>query len=191
MPPYYPPLGRSPVASVAAYSSKDPAMILYFLRHGIAVEPSEWQGPDDDRPLTKEGIGKMKDEARAIADLSLRIDVVVSSPLLRACTTATLVSRKLKGEKPPLLDDRLAAGFSLDALREIAGEHAGAEGLLLVGHEPTLSSVIGHLIGSTGIVMKKGALAAVAVDDAQCTRGDLIALIPPRVLTALGKARSR
>ena len=84
-------------------------MILYFLRHGIAVEPEEWQGSDDDRPLTKEGIAKMKDAARAIADLALRIDVVVSSPLQRACTTATLVSRKLKGAKQPLLDDRLAA----------------------------------------------------------------------------------
>jgi phosphohistidine phosphatase len=166
-------------------------MILYFMRHGIAVEPGEWHGPDDDRPLTKEGIAKIKDEARAIADLSLRIDAIVSSPLLRACTTATLIARKLKGDKQPLLDDRLAGGFSLDALREIAGEHAGAEGVLLVGHEPTLSDVIGRLVGSSGIVMKKGALAAVEVDDARCARGDLIALLPPRVLTTLGKARSR
>jgi phosphohistidine phosphatase len=166
-------------------------MILYFLRHGIAVEPDEWTGRDDDRPLTKEGITKMKDEARAIADLSLRIDAVVSSPLLRACTTATLVARKLKVEKQPLLDDRLAAGFSLEALREIAGEHAAAEGLLLVGHEPALSEVIGRLVGNAAIEMKKGALAAVVVADASCTRGDLIALLPPRVLTTLAKARSR
>lgn len=166
-------------------------MILYFLRHGIAVEPDEWRGRDDDRPLTKEGIAKMKDEARAIADLSLRIDAVVSSPMLRACTTATLVARKLKSDKQPLLDDRLAGGFSLDSLRQIVAEHAGADGLLLVGHEPNFSKVIGQLVGGAGIAMKKGALAAVEVDDARCARGDLIALVPPRVLTMLGKARNR
>jgi phosphohistidine phosphatase len=166
-------------------------MILYFLRHGVAVEPDEWQGRDDDRPLTKEGISKMKDEARAVADLALDIDVVVSSPLLRAVTTATLVARRLKFDKPPLLDDRLAEGFSLEALREVVSEHADADGILLVGHEPALSDVIGRLVGSAGIEMKKGALAAVAVDGAQCTRGDLIALLPPKVLTALGKARNR
>lgn len=166
-------------------------MILYFLRHGIAVEPADWQGPDDDRPLTKEGITKMKDEARAIAELSLHIDVVVSSPLLRACTTATLVARKLKADKTPLLDDRLGAGFSLESLRAIVGEHEDADGLLLVGHEPSFSHVVGQLVGNSALQMKKGALAAVAVEDAACTRAELIALIPPRVLIALGKARSR
>lgn len=166
-------------------------MILYFLRHGIAVEPGEWTGSDDDRPLTKEGITKMKDEARAIADLCLRIDAVVSSPLQRACTTATLVARKLKFDKQPLLDDRLAAGFSLETLREIVAEHPKADGLLFVGHEPALSDVIGRLVGNAGIDMKKGALAAVAIDDASCSRGNLVALLPPRVLTALGKARNR
>jgi phosphohistidine phosphatase len=165
-------------------------MTLYFLRHGIAVEPDEWQGRDDDRPLTKEGITKIKDEARAIADLSLHIDVVVSSPLLRACTTATLVARRLKFDKPPLLDDRLGGGFSIAALREIVGEHLDADGVLFVGHEPNLSDVIGQLVGNAGIEMKKGALAAVAVNS-DCTRGDLIALLPPRVLTTLGKARNR
>lgn len=166
-------------------------MMLYFLRHGIAVEPAEWKGPDDDRPLTKEGIAKMKDTARAIAVLSLHIDVVVSSPLQRACTTATLVTRKLKADKRPLLDDRLADGFSLETLRAIVGEHEKAEGILLVGHEPSLSDVIGRLVGTAAVEMKKGALAAVAVDGPLCTRGDLIALLPPKVLTALGKAHSR
>lgn len=166
-------------------------MNLFFLRHGIAVEPNEWKGRDEDRPLTKDGIAKMKEEARGIADLSLCIDAIVSSPMLRACTTATLVARKLKFDKPPLLDDRLAEGFSLERLRDMVAEHPKADGLLFVGHEPTLSDVVGRLVGSAGIEMKKGALAAVAVDDATCTRGYLIALLPPKVLTALGKASSR
>ena len=165
-------------------------MNLYFLRHGIAVEPDEWEGRDEDRPLTKEGIAKMKDEARAIAELSLSVDAILSSPMLRACTTATLVARKLKCEQP-LLDDRLAEGFSLERLREMVAEHPKADGLMFVGHEPALSDVVGRLVGSAGIEMKKGALAAVAVDDAGCARGYLIGLLPPKVLAALGKACNR
>ncbi len=120
-----------------------------------------------------------------------RLDAIVSSPFVRACTTATLVARKLKFDKPPSLDDRLAEGFSLERLRQIVGEHAGAGGMMFVGHEPTLSDVMGRLIGNASVEIKKGALAAVALDDATCSRGTLIALFPPKILTALGKARSR
>lgn len=165
-------------------------MNLLFLRHGIAVEADEWRGRDEDRPLTKEGIARIKDEARAMADLCFGVETIVSSPMVRACTTATLVARKLKLHTP-VLDDRLAEGFTLDRLRDIVSDYAKLEALMLVGHEPSLSDVIGRLIGSAGVEMKKGALAIVTVSDASCAQGALIGLIPPKVLAALGKARSR
>ena len=35
-------------------------MNLYVMRHAIAANKVEWKGPDSDRPLTEEGIRKMK-----------------------------------------------------------------------------------------------------------------------------------
>lgn len=166
-------------------------MNCYFLRHGIAVEPDEWTGPDFDRPLTQEGIERMKCEARAIADLSLRLDVIVTSPLLRARQTAEIVADRLKLRDEIVEDERLADGFDARRLSEILGEHDKAEAIMLVGHEPTMSATIGRLIGDAKIELKKAALAGVALSGASAARGKLICLIPPKVLTQLGKNRNR
>ena len=166
-------------------------MNCYFLRHGIAVEPDEWTGRDFDRPLTHDGIERMKFEARAIAALSLQLDVIVTSPLLRARQTAEIVADRLKLRDEIVEDERLANGFDAKRLSEILGEHDKAEAIMLVGHEPTMSATIGRIIGDAQVELKKGALAGVALSDASATRGTLSCLIPPKVLTQLGKGRNR
>ena len=158
----------------------------YFLRHGIAVEPDEWTGRDFDRPLTHEGIARMTCEARAIADLSLRLDVIVTSPLLRARQTAEIVADRLKLPDAVVEDKRLADGFDTRRLSEILDEHDSAEAIMLVGHEPTMSTAIGRLIGDANLELKKAALAGVVLSDASAARGKLIFLIPPKVLSKLG-----
>jgi phosphohistidine phosphatase len=163
----------------------------YFLRHGIAVEPDEWTGRDFDRPLTHDGIERMKFEARAIAALSLQLDVIMTSPLLRARQTAEIVANRLKLRDEIVEDERLANGFDARRLSEILGEHDKAEAIMLVGHEPTMSATIGRIVGDAQVELKKGALAGVALSDASATRGMLICLIPPKVLTQLGKGRNR
>jgi phosphohistidine phosphatase len=159
----------------------------YFLRHGIAVEPDEWTGRDFDRPLTHEGIERMKCEARAIADLSLKLDVIVTSPLRRARQTAEILADRLKLRDEIVEDKRLAEGFNAMRLSEILGEHDKAEAILLVGHEPTMSATLGRIIGDANVELKKAALAGVALSDASATRGTLICLIPPKVLSRLGR----
>jgi phosphohistidine phosphatase len=163
----------------------------YFLRHGVAVEPGEWTGRDFDRPLTQEGIERMECEARAIADLSLDLDTIVTSPLLRARQTAEIVASRLKLRDDIVEDARLAGGFDPRRLAELLAEHDKAEAILLVGHEPTMSATIGRIVGDASIELKKAALAGVALADASPTRGTLICLIPPKVLVKLGKGRSR
>ena len=162
-------------------------MNCYFLRHGIAVEPDEWTGRDFDRPLTHEGIERMKCEARAIADLSLKLDVIVTSPLRRARQTAEILADRLKLRDEIVEDKRLAEGFDARRLSEILGEHDKAEAILLVGHEPTMSATLGRIIGDANVELKNAALAGVALSDASATRGTLICLIPPKVLSRLGR----
>ena len=166
-------------------------MNCYFLRHEIAVEPDEWTGRDFDRPLTHDGIERMKFEARAIAALSLQLDVIVTSPLLRARQTAEIVADRLKLRDEIVEDERLANGFDAKRLSEILGEHDKAEAIMLVGHEPTMSATIGRIVGDAQVELKKGAFAGVALSDASATRGTLSCLIPPKVLTQLGKGRNR
>jgi phosphohistidine phosphatase len=161
------------------------------LRHGIAVEPDKWAGRDFDRPLTREGIERMEREASAIADLSLKLDTIVTSPLLRARQTAEIVADRLKLRDDIVRDERLADGFDARRLSEILAEHDKAEAIMLVGHEPTMSATVGRIIGNASIELKKAALAGVALSDASAMRGTLICLIPPKVLAQLGKDRNR
>ena len=149
-------------------------MQLYFLRHGVADWPDWDPAQDHARPLTKEGVKKMKVEAKAI-------DAVLSSPLTRAWQTADIVAEKLGLEVSE--EPRLAPGFNLDRLAEIVAHYASAKALLLVGHEPTFSLTIGQLIGGGRIVMKKGALARVDLIAREPLSGQLIWLVSPRVLT--------
>ncbi len=163
-------------------------MRLYFLRHGVAVEPNEWTGRDFERPLTREGIGRMEREARAIAELSLDLEAIVTSPLLRARQTAEIVASRLKLQDALVLDDRLAGGFDVKSCAAILADHADARALMLVGHEPAFSLTVGSLAGDASIEIKKGALAGIELSGPSSTHGTLFCLIPPKVLAALGKA---
>jgi phosphohistidine phosphatase len=163
-------------------------MKLYFLRHGIAVEPSEWIGRDFERPLTRDGIARMEREARAIAELSLGLDAIVSSPLQRARQTAEIVASRLKLQDALVLDDRLAGGFDVNGCAAIMAGHAEARALMLVGHEPAFSATAGRLAGDASLEIKKGALAGIELSGPSATHGTLFCLIPPKILAALGKA---
>ncbi len=154
-------------------------MKLYFLRHGIADWPDWDPARDHERPLTKDGLKKMKEQAKGLADLGVSFDVVLSSPYVRAYQTADIVAGKLGLEVKT--EPRLAPGFNLDKLRQIVADFAQAEALLLVGHEPTLSLIIAELTGGGRVQMRKGALARVDVNDD--LQGELVWLLQPKVLT--------
>lgn len=154
-------------------------MKVYFLRHGIAVEGGDWKGSDYDRPLTDEGRKKMANEAEALKQLDLGLDAILTSPLVRAKDTAAIVAESLKMQVKE--DERLGGDFDVPALEEILKDHAGAKTLMLVGHEPSFSAVIGRLIGEARLDLKKGGLACVDLPDASTTTGELLWLIPPKL----------
>ncbi len=153
-------------------------MRLYFLRHGMAEWPDWDPARDHERPLTKEGVRKMKEQARALADLDVKFDAVLASPYARAYQTADIVAGKLgldvKAE--PLL----APGFNADKLAEIVASFDSDQAVLLVGHEPSFSMVIAELIGGGRVQMKKGTLARVDVN--RELQGELVWLLQPRIL---------
>ena len=57
---------------------------LYIVRHGIAVDPGTPGMADDERPLTSKGEKRMRQVARGLSKLELKLDRIVTSPLPRA-----------------------------------------------------------------------------------------------------------
>jgi phosphohistidine phosphatase len=156
---------------------------LYFLRHGRAADAEAWQGDDYDRPLTVDGRERMMREAKAIKRLVSSLDSIVTSPLVRARQTASIVAEALGIADRLVEDERVGPGFDLDRLAAILRAHGDAA-LMLVGHEPSMSATIGRLIGGGAIDFKKGSLARVDLSDASSSAGKLIWLAPPKVLLA-------
>lgn len=156
-------------------------MRLYFLRHGIAEDRAA-SGQDFDRTLTDEGRKRMVREAKTMAELGLEIDRIITSPLLRAKQTATIVAEGLKLRDRLVVDERLADEFDPSRLARILEEHPDADSVMLVGHEPGMSRTIGELIGGARLDVKKGSLACVEVAGASLRGAELRWLIPPKVL---------
>jgi phosphohistidine phosphatase len=155
-------------------------MELYFLRQGIAADVGPAGLGDAERPLTKEGIAKMQAGARGMRRLGLRLDSLLSSPLVRARETAAIVARELGLELR--LAEKLAPGCDMAQLFALLGEYRAAEHVMLVGHEPDFSSLIGALTGGSQVLMKKGGLARVDIERLEQGAGTLTWLLPPRVL---------
>ena len=153
-------------------------MRLYFLRHGIADWPDWDPVRDHERPLTKDGLKKMKEQARTLAGLGVKVDAILSSPYTRAYQTADIVAGKLGMEVKT--EPLLAPGFNVDKLMEIVESFADDQALLLIGHEPNFSMVIAELIGGGRVQLKKGALAR--VDVSRELQGELVWLLQPKIL---------
>jgi phosphohistidine phosphatase len=145
-------------------------MKLYFLRHAIAADRDVDMYPDDGlRPLTRAGYEKMVKIARAFYKMGARIDLILSSPLLRAQETAEITRKclHLNQDCLVLIDQLAPLGEPSQLISEIKGKYM-RDSLLLVGHEPDLSNLISWLLSgdiSLSITMKKGGLCCLSVDE--------------------------
>jgi phosphohistidine phosphatase len=164
-------------------------MDLFLLRHGVAVEKEQWTGGDAQRPLSREGTGRMEAEARTMARLGMGLDRILCSPFVRARQTAQIVARALDLREPPAPDERLSPGFDSGSLESILGENEGAKALMLVGHEPDFSRLIGGLTGGR-VEFKSGSLARVALPRPGLRVCTLLWLLPPGVMETGIRAES-
>ena len=170
-------------------------MDVYLLRHAVAEDRDAEKFPnDDDRPLTAEGVSKMKLAADGIAELIEPPDVILTSPLPRTLHTAEIVARALGCKDRVEASDMLKPGAKVDAVRKelIVRGGQGVEGIMLVGHEPDMGAMASAMIGAKGatIEFKKGSLCAIRLDAEHFDRpGVLLWHVTPKQLRAIGKRR--
>lgn len=151
-------------------------MKLYFLRHGKA-DWIDWDKPDDERPLTKEGRREMGQIARFLREIGVAPSLILTSPLPRALQTAEIAAESLKVNvrEEPLLQK----GFTATKLAKVLRRTKGGD-VMLVGHEPDFTGVIRELTGGM-VSLKKGGFARVDLDADDNSRGTLVWLIAPRI----------
>lgn len=138
-------------------------MDLYILRHGKAEDAGHGHS-DAHRKLTKKGHDEIVAVADWMAAQELQFDLIAASPLVRAQETAAIVADILDMPEKMVTWKVLVPGGNPDTVCREIEKHADAGAILLVGHEPLLSSLIGRIIAGdsgAGIIMTKGALAKI------------------------------
>lgn len=157
---------------------------LLLVRHAIAEERGEAWPDDSLRPLTRRGLSRMRDVAARLMALGETADVVLTSPLIRALETASIL-REVWNPMPKVtaLDD-LAPGNSPESLMAALTSYARNDRVALVGHEPDLGELAAWLIGSKQpLPFKKGGVARIDVDlPVRRGRGQLVWLATPKML---------
>lgn len=163
-------------------------MRLYIVRHAIAVPHGTKGIEEDDRPLTAEGIKKMKEAAAGLKQLEVG-GTILTSPLPRASQTAEIV-RDVLGLKTKLIDLPALSPYGKrpDVYRSIQAYKA-EEALMLVGHQPSLGEIAGEIVWGSAdcyIEFKKGGACAIDLETlAPQPKGTLLWLLTPSILRAL------
>jgi phosphohistidine phosphatase len=161
--------------------------VLYLIRHAIAGDRgAEW--PDDTkRPLTSKGISRMRDVVSGLASLEARVELVLTSPLVRARQTADLVAAGLKPAPPIETLTELSPGVAPVKMSEALSRFDSRREIALVGHEPGLGEFAAWLVGSkTPFEIKKGGVCRIDVAKLPPSgNGQLVWLATPKMLRSL------
>lgn len=163
---------------------------LFLLRHAIAAERGPNYPDDRERPLTTEGITRFKLAVEGLKRLDVKIELVLTSPLVRASHTAELLAASIGG-KPRIetLEALAPDGRMTQVLDAVAKFSKRARHIALVGHEPDLGELAARLLRARGTIeFKKGAVCCLELDGAMpAGPGTLRWLLPPRALRKIHK----
>ena len=118
---------------------------IIVLRHGEA-EPSSSAG-DHGRALTERGREDARRVGRFLARIGERPDAAMVSSARRAQETWAAVAAGAGLSIAPRVEDDLYMTTPEQTLARIQGADAGAERLLLVGHQPTWAALLSQLVG--------------------------------------------
>ena len=167
-------------------------MECILFRHGIAVEPQEWDGQEPRRPLTPKGAEKVREAAEGLVRLDIRPTHIVSSPFLRTGQTAEILREVLRLPSAMIRWNELLSDAPPRLLFERLAKLPEDACVICVGHEPHLSAAAGLMIAGgpvAGLVFKKGGACCVRFETTvKPGEGQLRWWLMPMQLRALGQS---
>jgi len=162
---------------------------LYLIRHGVAAERGDKWPDDAKRPLTDDGMAKLRKVARGLVRLGVQIDLVLTSPLVRTRQTAEIIAGAFDPRPHIVNAESLAPGGAHAAILADLEKHPRRRHIAIVGHEPGIGELAARLLGSRhSLTFKKGAVCRIDVDAVPPNgAGDLRLFVPPAILRTVKK----
>jgi len=185
-------LGRRERARPNGYSAYAPNMDLLVVRHAIAEDREAFakSGKDDaERPLTQTGRKKFQQGARGLRRLLSSIDLVATSPHVRARQTADILVKAFRLREAVHLSALLPEADPA-ALLSFLHRQRRKSLIAVVGHEPHLSKLVAFLLAGrreSFTDIKKGGACLIALgEEAKPGRAELRWLSTAAQLRRLG-----
>jgi phosphohistidine phosphatase len=124
---------------------------LTLVRHA-KTEPARSGQEDWDRVLEPRGQRDAPEMARRLKQISPKVDRVLSSPAVRAITTATIMTRELGVSAQKVQqDERLYLASPKDMLAVIRELGERSRHLMVVGHNPGMTEFADKISSERGI----------------------------------------
>lgn len=167
-------------------------MELLVIRHGVAEAKEAFAatGQDDSlRPLTKEGKWKMEHVAKGLHRALASLDLIATSPFMRAEQTARIVASTYGGTEVVRLDALKPEGTQRAFLAWLRQREAD-DHVAVVGHAPHLPSLISWLVTGEAreepFALRKGGACLLEIDgQPRAGKAKLIWWLTPTLLRRL------
>jgi len=167
-------------------------MYLFIIRHAVAEEREEFakKNADDSlRPLTSKGRKKHQKMILSLEKEFDKLDLIVTSPYLRAKQSAQILSELTEGAKI-VESAELVPHAPPQALMKWLKTHCGGhKKVAVVGHEPHITSFVSYILSGNDnesfIEMKKSSVALVEIgsfEDLTPSKAKLQWMVSPKVI---------
>jgi phosphohistidine phosphatase len=159
---------------------------IYLIRHGVAEERGDAWPDDAKRPLTEQGMARLRKSIRGLARAGVSFDIVLTSPLVRTRQTAEIVAAEVAPRPQVVAIESLAPGGAYAAIVADLDAQTRRLKIAVVGHEPGIGELAARLAGSRhAFEFKKGAVCRVDVELPVTGPGTLKWFLTPRLMRAL------
>ena len=164
------------------------------MRHGYAGNRLSDPINDAKRQLTVSGKKEVVEIAKSLKKLGVKFNVIFSSPLERAFQTAKIIAEEYELTEQIEQSEELKPNGSKYFLYNKLGKLNIDSVILIVGHEPYLSSMINDIISNNdtdrnynkntkNIILKKAGLSRIKITSTvPKLKGELRWLLTPRIL---------
>ena len=161
-------------------------MQVILVRHGTAEDFEIGSSrPDSDRKLTQEGRNEIKQVAEGLRRFVDDVDVIATSPYIRAVQTAEILSKEFDTDGPREVD-ALRSGAGPEVMTEWLATQDPEATVVLVGHEPDFSILLAYLTtndcGGYAKLSKAGVCLIDCPSIPTMSKGKLVWLVTPAVL---------
>ncbi|WP_194774673.1 SixA phosphatase family protein [Pararhodonellum marinum] len=134
---------------------------LMILRHGEAGFQDDGMG-DFGRQLTTSGKFSLEKLAQVLKERNLVFDLLIKSPAIRTLQTAEIILETVP-VREEIEHEQIYGGSTKSLLEIINAIPKEYEKVLLVGHNPGISALVGYLTNDYHLVMTPGMMVVMDI----------------------------